>query len=89
MSNSSRRLSRGGRRRNDRLMALRAVVTRQTAVLGFDLAADKQVCVLTDQDSRVLARRTVKAKAWQLRGAGRVGDGPGRGGGVLLGGGCL
>ena len=38
-----------------------------TAVLAFDLAADKQVCALTDQDSRVLARRTVKAKAWQLR----------------------
>ena len=66
MSNGSRRLSRGDRRRNDRLAALRAVVTRQTAVLAFDLAADKQVCALTDQDSRVLARRTVKAKAWQL-----------------------
>jgi transposase len=67
MSNSSRRLSRGDRRRNDRLARLRAVVTRQSAVLAFDLAADKQVCALTDQDSRVLARRTVKAKAWQLR----------------------
>lgn len=66
MSNGSRRLSRGDRRRNDRLAALRAVVTRETAVLAFDLAADKQVCALTDQDSRVLARRTVKAKAWQL-----------------------
>ena len=66
MSNSSRRLSRGDRRRNDRLARLRAVITRQTAVLAFDLAADKQVCALTDQDSRVLARRTVKAKAWQL-----------------------
>ena len=67
MSNSSRRLSRGDRRRNDRLARLRAVVTRESAVLAFDLAADKQVCALTDQDSRVLARRTVKAKAWQLR----------------------
>jgi transposase len=66
MSNGSRRLSRGDRRRNDRLARLRAVVTRETAVLAFDLAADKQVCALTDQDSRVLARRTVKAKAWQL-----------------------
>src|SRR3954454_15375367 len=66
MSNGSRRLSRGARRRNDRLAELRAVVTRETAVLAFDLAADKQVCALTDQDSRVLARRTVKAKAWQL-----------------------
>src|SRR5215217_3671058 len=67
MSNSSRRLSRGDRRRNDRLDRLRGVVTRQSAVLAFDLAADKQVCALTDQDSRVLARRTVKVKAWQLR----------------------
>lgn len=67
MSNTSRRLSRGDRRRNDRLARLRAVVTRETAVLAFDLAADKQVCALTDQDSRVLARRTVMAKAWQLR----------------------
>ena len=89
MSNSSRRLSRGDRRRNDRLARLRAVVTRQTAVLAFDLAADKQVCALTDQDSRVLARRTVSAKAWQLARGGRVGAGPGRGGGVLLGRGRL
>ena len=66
MSHRSRRLSRGDRRRNDRLERLRAVVTRETAVLAFDLAADKQVCALTDQDSRVLARRMVSAKAWQL-----------------------
>ena len=66
MSNSNRRLSRGDRRRHDRLVRLRAVVTRQTAVLAFDLAADKQVCALADQDSRVVARRTVTAKAWQL-----------------------
>lgn len=66
MTHRSRQLSRGDRRRNDRLERLRAVVTRETAVLAFDLAADKQVCALTDQDSRVLARRTVKAKAWQL-----------------------
>lgn len=41
-------------------------MTRDTAVLAFDLAADKQVCAWTDQDSQVLARRTVTAKAWQL-----------------------
>jgi transposase len=45
---------------------LRAIITRETAVLAFDLAADKQVCALTDPDSRVLARRTVRVKAWQL-----------------------
>lgn len=69
MSNGSRRsgrLSRGDRRRNERLAQLRAVVTRESAVLAFDLAADKQVCALTDQDSQVLARRTVAVKAWQL-----------------------
>lgn len=65
-SSRSRRLSRGDRRRNEKLARLRAVVTRDSAVLAFDLAADKQVCALTDQDSQVLARRTVTAKAWQL-----------------------
>lgn len=67
MSKGSRRsLSRGDRRRNEKLARLRAVITRETAVLAFDLAADKQVCALTDPDSKVLARRTVRAKAWQL-----------------------
>lgn len=67
MSNrSSRQLSRGDRRRNEKLARLRAVVTRDSAVLAFDLAANKQVCALTDQDSQVIARRTIKVKAWQL-----------------------
>ena len=35
-------------------------------MLAFDLAADKQVCAVTDHDSRVLARRTVRCKAWEL-----------------------
>ena len=65
-SGRSRRLSRGDRRRNEKLARLRAVITRESAVLAFDLAADKQVCALTDQDSQVLARRTVTTKAWQL-----------------------
>jgi transposase len=59
-------LSRGDRRRNEKLARLREIITRDTAVLAFDLAADKQVCALADPDSRVLARRTVKLKAWQL-----------------------
>ena len=67
MSNRSRpRLSRGDRRRNEKLARLRAIVTRETAVLAFDLAADKQVCAVTDPDSRVVARRTVRCKAWEL-----------------------
>ncbi len=65
MSNRNR-LSRGDRRRNDRLRLLRDVVRRDHAILAFDLAADKQVCAVTDHDSAVLARRTVTAKAWQL-----------------------
>ena len=68
MSNgSSRRLSRGDRRRNDKLARLREVVTRQSAVLAFDLAASKQVCALIDQASQVLAGRAVAAEACQLR----------------------
>ena len=55
MSNGSRhRLSRGDRRRNEKLARLCAVITRESAVLAFDLAADKQVCALTDPDSKVL-----------------------------------
>ena len=83
MSNGSRRLSRGDRRRNDRLARLRAA-----AVLAFDLAADKQVCALTDRDSRVLARRG-EGQGVAAEGGGQVGTGPDRGGGVLLGGGRL
>jgi transposase len=63
---SSRRLSRGDRRRNEKLARLRSVITRDTAVLAFDLAADKQVCAVTDPDSRVIARRRVRVKAWEL-----------------------
>ena len=58
---SARRLSRGDRQRNERLTRLRAVITRESAVLAFDLAADKQVCALCDQDSQVIARRTITA----------------------------
>lgn len=66
MSNRSRHLSRGDRRRNERLVALRHLVTRETAVLACDLAAGKQVFALCDPDSAVLARRTVRARAWEL-----------------------
>jgi transposase len=63
---SARRLSRGDRRRNERLARLRSVITRESVVLAFDLAEDKQVCALCDQDSQVIARRTLRVKAWQL-----------------------
>ena len=61
MSNGSRRrLSRGDRRRNEKLARLRAVITRESAVLAFDLAADKQVCALTDHVPIVINAVSVK-----------------------------
>lgn len=65
MSNG-RRLSRGDNRRNARLDRLREVLPREHAVLALDLADDKQVFALTDHDSRVLARKTVRCRPWQL-----------------------
>jgi transposase len=59
-------LSRGDKRRNERLARLRELVPVGNAILGIDLADEKQVLVLADHDSRVLARRRVRAKVWQL-----------------------
>jgi hypothetical protein len=53
-------------RRNARLDRLRRVVSRDRAVLAVDLADDKQVVVVCDHDSRVLARRTWRCRPWQL-----------------------
>ena len=61
-------LTRGDRRRNGRIEALRAVVRPDRAVLSIDLGEDKQVAVLIDHDCRVLGRRVVKAKAHRLGG---------------------
>lgn len=61
-----RRLSRGDKRRNARLDRLREVLPHSHAVLALDLADDKQVFALTDHDSRVLARKTVRCRPWQL-----------------------
>lgn len=60
------RISRGDRRRNERLTRLRGLVPYGHAIVAFDLADEKQVVVVTDHDSRVLARRRVRAKAWRL-----------------------
>src|SRR3954449_1820836 len=67
MSVSNRRgLSRGDKRRNARLTRLRQALPREHAILALDLADDKQVFALTDHDSRVLARRTVRCRPGQL-----------------------
>ena len=59
-------LSRGDKRRNAMLARMRELVPVQNAIVGFDLADAMQAVVLTDHDSRVLARRRVKVKAWEL-----------------------
>ncbi|MEV0398409.1 IS110 family transposase [Polymorphospora rubra] len=59
-------LSVADRRRNARLDRLRGLVPVGNAVLGIDLADDRQYAVLCDHDSRVLKRWTVTGKAWQL-----------------------
>ena len=59
-------VSRGDRNRNARLDRLRALVPASNAIVGIDLADRKQMVVLTDHDSKVLARRTFRCRAWDL-----------------------
>jgi transposase len=59
-------LSRGDKRRNARLVELRGLVGADHAIVGIDLADKKQAVVVCDHDSQVLARKTVKVKAWDL-----------------------
>ncbi|MFI6173900.1 IS110 family transposase [Nocardia sp. NPDC051052] len=65
MSNG-RGLSRGDRNRNARLARLRALVPADNAIAGIDLADRKQMVVVTDHDSKVLARKTFRCRAWDL-----------------------
>jgi transposase len=59
-------VSRGDRNRNARLVRLRELVPLDNAIVGIDLADKKQMLVVTDHDSKVLARRTFRCKAWDL-----------------------
>ena len=59
-------LSRGDRNRNARLARMRQLLPLQNAIVGIDLADSKQAAVVADHDSRVLARRRVTARAWEL-----------------------
>ena len=59
-------VSRGDRNRNARLARLRELVPLENAIVGIDLADKKQMVVVTDHDSRVLARRTFRCRAWDL-----------------------
>ncbi len=59
-------VSRGDRNRNARLSRLRELVPLSNAIVGIDLADHKQMVVVCDHDSKVLARRTFRCKAWDL-----------------------
>lgn len=59
-------LSRGDRRRNAKLAALRAVVRRELAIVAIDLASAKQAVAVMDHDSIVLARRMFTCDSWGL-----------------------
>jgi transposase len=59
-------MTRGDRRRNARRERLRAMLPRDGAVIGIDLAEDKQALAVVDHDVRVLARKTVRVPAFRL-----------------------
>lgn len=59
-------VSRGDRNRNARLGRLRGLVPLTNAIVAVDLADTKQMVVVTDHDSKVLARRTFRCRAWDL-----------------------
>ena len=61
-------LTRGDRRRNNRIETLRAVVGPDRAILSIDLGEDKQVAALMDHDGRVLGRVWSLGKAHALGG---------------------
>src|ERR1035437_8191787 len=59
-------LTRGDRRRNARRERLREMLPRDGAVIGIDLAEDKQAIAVIDHDLRLLGRKTVRVKAFRL-----------------------
>jgi transposase len=59
-------VSRGDRSRNARLARLRVLVPVTNAIVGIDLADAKQMVVVCDHDSKVLARKTFRCRAWDL-----------------------
>jgi transposase len=58
--------TRGDRKRNARRERLRGLLPREGAVIGIDLAEDKQALAVIDHDVRVIARKTVRVKAFRL-----------------------
>ena len=56
-------VSRGDRNRNARLARLRELLLLENAIVAIDLADKKQMVVVTDHDSKVLARKTFRCRA--------------------------
>lgn len=65
MSNR-RTLTRGDRRRNEKLARLRSIVRPDLAIVGIDLASAKQAAVVVDHDSMVLGRRMFLGDPWVI-----------------------
>ena len=59
-------MTRGDRRRNARRERLREMLPRDGAVIGIDLGDEKQAIAVVDHDVRVVARKTVRVKAFRL-----------------------
>jgi len=59
-------VSRGDRNANAPQDRLRALVPEDNAIAGIDLAGSKQMVVVTDHDSKVIARRRFRCRAWDL-----------------------
>ncbi len=64
MAGRSQVVSVGVERRNARLTSLRALVPLDAAIVGIDLADDKQALVITDHEARVLDRRMIRGNVW-------------------------
>lgn len=65
MSNA-RPLTRGDRRRNEKLARLRSIVRPDLAIVGIDLASAKQAAVVADHDSITLGRRMFAGDPWVI-----------------------
>lgn len=61
-----RTLTRGDRRRNEKLARLRAIVRPDLAIVGVDLASARQSAVVADHDSITLERRMFDGDAWVI-----------------------
>lgn len=63
---NARRLTRGDRRRNEKLTRLRSIVRSDLAIVGIDLASAKQAAVVADHDSITLGRRMFNGDPWVI-----------------------